>query len=129
LVGDLNMNPFDPGVASAHGLHAVMVRSKAAEATREILGEAYRMFYNPMWGCFGDRTAGPPGTFYLSSSKPLNHFWNIYDQVLLRPALADSLAGLDILDSCGGAPLLTRGGLPDRAAASDHLPVLFRLDL
>ncbi len=87
VVGDLNMNPFEHGVVSGHGFHGVMTQAKALEIERSVDGENSPFFYNPMWGCFGDRTPGPPGTFFRSASEPINYFWNIYDQVLIRPAL------------------------------------------
>lgn len=74
LVGDLNMNPFDDGVVSGHGLHAVMTRSKALEIERTIDGESRPFFYNPMWGYFGDKSPGPPGTYYYSATNPINYF-------------------------------------------------------
>jgi hypothetical protein len=60
LVGDLNMNPFHPGIAGSAALHGVMTRDLARREERIVLGRAYRFFYNPMWGFFGDRTTGPP---------------------------------------------------------------------
>jgi hypothetical protein len=128
LVGDFNMNPFDAGVVSAHALHAVMTKDVARRGSREVRGEEYPFFYNPMWGCFGDRTAGPPGSFYLGASKPVNYFWNVYDQVLLRPGLMDSLRELAVLDSDGVESLLTASGLPQTSSGSDHLPLFFQLD-
>jgi hypothetical protein len=129
LVGDFNMNPFDAGVVSAHALHAVMTRELAERSTREVKGIPYPFFYNPMWACFGDRTAGPPGSFYLGTSKPVNYFWNVYDQVLLRPGLVPSLREVRILDTDGVESLLSGSGLPDKSRASDHLPLLFQLEL
>jgi hypothetical protein len=129
VVGDMNMNPFEPGVVGANALHAVMTRDIARREERTVRGKSYKFFYNPMWGCFGDRTAGPAGTYYLPAAKPVNYFWNLYDQVLLRPSLMDKLADLRILDSDGGETLLTKNGLPDKSGGSDHLPILFRLDL
>jgi hypothetical protein len=121
------MNPFDPGVAGA--LHAVSSRAVARRGGHEIRGQWFPLFYNPMWGCFGDRTEGPPGSYYLHASKPLNYYWNLYDQVLLRPGLMDLLQEVRVLEDDGQTSLLTRHGLPDGSAGSDHLPVLFRLDL
>jgi exonuclease III len=128
LVGDLNMNPFDKGVVAAGGLHAVMTRSTARRGTRTVAARTYPFFYNPMWGFFGDRTEGPPGTHYFVG-KHVSYFWNIYDQVLLRPELMDSLVELKILDSDGCLSLLSADGFPNKTTGSDHLPVLFRLDL
>ncbi|HYT94005.1 MAG TPA: endonuclease/exonuclease/phosphatase family protein [Gemmataceae bacterium] len=129
LVGDFNMNPFDPGVVSAHALHGVMTVDVARRRSREVRMEEHPFFYNPMWGCFGDRTPGPPGSFYLGTSKPVNYFWNIYDQVLLRPGLVDALRDLAILDTDGSESLLTKAGLPQTSGGSDHLPLFFQLNL
>ncbi len=129
LVGDLNMNPFDAGVVGAQALHAVMTRQLARREEREVMGRAYRFFYNPMWGHFGDRTSGPAGTYYHHASNPGNLFWNMYDQVLLRPDLMDQLIELQILISDGQDDLVTKGGLPKKTDGSDHLPILFRMNL
>ena len=129
LVGDFNMNPFESGMIAAQHFHAVMTKQQARGEERTVQAERYRYFYNPMWGNFGDRTNGPAGTYYLSSSKPLQYFWNMYDQVLLRPALMDSLVELEILTQDGIESLVTSGGLPQKNGGSDHLPLLFRLNL
>lgn len=78
VVGDLNANPFEYPVASAGALHAVMSREliRRRGGEREVRGTAYRFLYNPMWGVFGDRTPGRPGTYYRSSSEAVNYFWN-----------------------------------------------------
>lgn len=128
LVGDLNANPFEAPVAAATGLHGVMTRSVARETVRQIRGQDYSMFYNPMWRVFGDHKPDPPGTYYRRSSNVVNYFWNVYDQVLLRPAVMDWLTDLRVLASDGIDSLLTPGGRPDATNGSDHLPLLFRLD-
>lgn len=128
LVGDLNMNPFEKGVVAAGGLHAVMHRAIAARP-RTVAAQEYPFFYNPMWGCFGDRTPGPAGTYYYRRATPVMYFWNIFDQVLLRPDLMHSLQDLKILESDGEASLLTEAGMPNTTVGSDHLPLLFRLEL
>ncbi len=125
LVGDLNMNPFDPGMVHAQGLNSVMTRNLAERKDRVVAGEPYRMFYNPMWGHFGDRTPGPPGTYYYQN----DYQWNVFDQVLLRPQLMHSLEELKILDSIGTVGIVTNAGRPQRSEASDHLPILFRLNI
>ena len=128
LIGDLNMNPFESGVAGAGGLHGVMTRAVAEREERTIQGKEYRMFYNPMWGHFGDRTLGPPGTYYRSAAEAVNYFWNTYDQLLIRPELIDRLSRLEVLISDGLESLLTTNQLPDKTNGSDHLPLFFRLE-
>lgn len=127
LVGDLNMNPFEPGVAGAQGLNAVMTRQLADVEARIVSQRSYPLLYNPMWGCFGDRTPGPPGTCFFSKAAAVNYGWNMFEQVLLRPALMHALDDLRILDSDGTVSFLTNDGRPRRTSISDHLPVLVRL--
>ncbi len=129
LVGDLNMNPFEHGLVGALALNAVMTRQVAQAGERQVSGRRYRFFYNPMWGLFGDRTPGPSGTFYRAGGDPQTYYWHMFDQVLLRPELMNSLKELRILDTDGEQPLLTPVGHPRTATASDHLPLLVRLDL
>lgn len=131
LVGDLNMNPFEDGVVSASGLHGVMTRNIAGKGKRIVQGREHFFFYNPMWGFLGDRPSGPPGTYYYSSSEQTEFFWNVFDQVLIRPDVLPFFDNKDImiLDSDGTTPLISSEGLPDAKSASDHLPVLFKLKL
>ena len=141
LVGDLNMNPFETGIVDAHGLNAVMTRKLASRGARTVDAVAYPFFYNPMWSCFGDSTHEthppgsqahePPGTCYYPASESKWYYWNMFDQVLLRPALLPYFRNQDlkILVSDGATSLLTKEGLPNRKLASDHLPLLFQLAL
>ncbi len=130
LVGDLNMNPFEEGVVGSRALHAVMTRSLTRTVQRLSSREGNPCFYNPMWHLFGDRGPGPSGSYYFpNTDDTMSHFWNIYDQVLLRPALMDSLRELAIIDMAGGQSLLTKQGRPKRSSLSDHLPIYFTLEL
>lgn len=128
---DLNMNPFEAGVVAANGLNATMVRSQALKRSRTVQDKEYTFFYNPMWGHFGDGERKPPGTYHNVSDEHVTYYWNIFDQVLIRPALVERLShdGVEIVTSAAGTSLLTRGGRPNKSAGSDHLPLLFRLDL
>src|SRR4051812_34060314 len=120
------MNPFEDGLTGAPALHAVMTRKLAERETRVVQGTAYRFFYNPMWGFFGDRTSGPPGTYYHRSPGVAELFWHLLDQILLRPALMGLLHDLAILDRIDGESLLTQpSGLPRDSVYSDHLPLAF----
>ena len=86
LVGDFNMDPFEKGIVSSKGLHAIMCKKIASEKSRIVQGEEYPFFYNPMWNFMGDETEGPVGTYYYRSAKHINYFWHTFDQVLLRPS-------------------------------------------
>jgi exonuclease III len=130
LVGDLNVNPFETGIVGSEGLHAVVTRKIATRGDRKVDGLQRAFFYNPMWRFFGERTTGPPGTYYYEKSgAPISYYWNIFDQVLLRPALAPKLIDVQVLHRSGTQSLLTADGVPDRDNGSDHLPILFTLDL
>jgi endonuclease/exonuclease/phosphatase (EEP) superfamily protein YafD len=131
VVGDFNMNPFEEGVVGAAGLHAVMSRKVAERKQRVVQGRAYPFFYNPMWGHLGDSSERPTGSYYYERAEHVNYFWNTFDQVLLRPQLMDRFRSdqLKILDRAGDISLRTADGRPDHKAASDHFPILFRLDL
>lgn len=129
LVGDLNMNPFEDGLVAASGLHAAVSRAVAERGARRLEGKDYRFFYNPMWNHFGDRGPSPPGTYYYDRSSETTFFWNMFDQVLVRP---DLLAQFDdesvkVLTRAGRLSLLGPNGRPDRRFASDHLPIVFSI--
>lgn len=131
LVGDLNMNPFEIGIVSAEGLHAVMTRQVARKRKRRIQGRDYPYFYNPMWGFFGDLAETSPGTYYYEKSEDVCYFWNIFDQVMIRPDLLPvwKQENLQILTNDGAKSLLTVNGAPKKQSVSDHLPILFSLDI
>jgi Endonuclease/Exonuclease/phosphatase family len=131
LVGDFNMNPFESGMVSAGGMHGIMDRRIVQRRSRIVQDRKYPFFYNPMWCRFGDGTAGPAGTFYHTRAEHKVYFWNMFDQVLVRPELLDRFAmdDLAIVDHTGERSLLTAAGLPDKHYGSDHLPVLFKLVL
>ena len=79
LFGDLNMNPYEPGITG--GLRAVMTRGLANKGKDPDTDRDTR-FYNPMWQHFGETSGTPSGTYYRAGADD-EHFWNIYDQVLL----------------------------------------------
>ena len=112
LVGDFNMNPFEHGVASSRGLNAVMTRAIAGRGSRIVDSKDHRFFYNPMWNHFGDSGPNPPGTYYYEGSP---HMWNMFDQVLVRPALLDRFVDgeLRVLDAVKGLKLINNRKVPD----------------
>jgi endonuclease/exonuclease/phosphatase family metal-dependent hydrolase len=129
LVGDLNMNPFEPGMVIVSGFHAAMTKQIAIRPARKWRRQKYRRFYNPMWGLFGDRTPGPAGTHYWKSSVPSNQHWHMFDQVLLRPSMIDRLRSIQILDHDGQERLLDGKDRATKDYLSDHLPILFDIDI
>ncbi len=132
IVGDFNLNPFEMGMLDAKSLNAESTQLKAQVGSRSIANVAYPFFYNPMWNFFGDATRGPAGTYHYSSSQPVRMAWNMFDQVLLRPELLPffRIEELEILTSDGQDSFLTnQSGVPGAKGGSDHLPIVFKLNL
>jgi exonuclease III len=131
LVGDMNMNPFESGMVSANGFHGVMARNVARKGSRMVQKNKYQFFYNPMWCKFGDNSDGPPGTYYYARGEHVEYFWHMFDQVLIRPDLLDRFRNEDlrILTKSGSLSLVKDSGIPDNNIASDHLPIVFSLDI
>jgi exonuclease III len=130
LVGDLNMNPFEEGIVGTEALHGVMTRAIAARGERRVQGRLPPMFYNPTWKHFGAGEEEPPGTYYSERYEGVCYFWNLFDQVLIRPTLIPFWRdrSFRILSKVGDDSLLNRRGVPDRQRYSDHLPIVFELD-
>jgi endonuclease/exonuclease/phosphatase family metal-dependent hydrolase len=130
LLGDLNVNPFETGMVGTGGLHSVMSRSVALKRTRTVQAREYDFFYNPMWSHFGDRGDSESGTYYYESAEHVVYFWNMFDQVLIRPELLDGFdsSTVRIVNSVSGTSLLRGDGRPDPTVGSDHLPILADLD-
>ena len=131
LVGDLNMNPFEVGMVKTTGLHSVMSQQVAQKGSRMVQGIDYKFFYNPMWNFLGDFAPYPAGTHYYQASEHIAYFWNMFDQVLVRPELLDVFSNEDlkIIDSIGEQSLLKDNDQPNDDLASDHLPIFFSLNL
>jgi hypothetical protein len=129
VLADLNVNPFEEGVVAAGGLHAVTTRAVASRGQRVVQGTSYPFFYNPMWHYFGDRHESAPGTYYYEKAESLNYYWNIFDQILLRPDVLHGFRndGVRVITQIDGQPLLDNSGKPDVEGASDHLPLLLTL--
>lgn len=125
LTGDFNMNPFEKGMMMSSAIHAFPTKSEASKVSRVIKDRTYNMFYNPMWSFLGDGNT-PQGTYHYTSSHHRTLFWNIFDQVLVRPSLIENISpeDINILTDIQGQTLLNRNGKPK---VSDHLPLFFRI--
>lgn len=113
VIGDFNMSPFEDGMVSANGLHAILDREIVKRVSRVVKDRQYPFFYNPMWGRLGDLTDGPSGTHRYSKAIEVDHFWHTYDQILLRPSLLEHFSpeNLSVIDLKG----------------SDHYPIFLNL--
>ena len=125
VVGDLNINPFDYACTGIRYFNAVPIFAEAKKNTRKSADEEFDMFYNPMWNFFGDFQK-PYGTCYSSKSSI---YWNVFDQVLLRPALRKRFVdtSLQILAGTEHQKFLNRIGHLNKSI-SDHLPIVFELE-
>jgi Endonuclease/Exonuclease/phosphatase family len=134
LVGDFNMNPFEEGMVDVNGFGATMTKDLARRLEKSEPNSRPR-FYNPMWGHFGDLTGGPPGTFYHPQNSRTNIYWHLPDQVLVRTGLIDAFIGPSLrvlykgLSRSGDVDFLRQGRKHWKVAVSDHLPILFTMDL
>lgn len=134
IVGDFNMNPFEDGLVSSCGLHNVNNKEIALTLKRNYQGKSYNFFYNPMWNFLGDSSKGKvQGSHFFNTYKPLNYYWNLYDQVMIRPNLITDFDEnkLDIISEIEEQPLLIKinGYTRIDKDISDHLPLYFTLKL
>ena len=123
VVGDFNMNPFEEGMISTLGFHAVRDKNIAFKKRRKVQGQYFKFFFNPMWE-FYSTVLTPPGTYYYYSSEHVCHFWNLFDQFIFRPELITKFNYSDfrILTKFKHHQL-TRGNGLISESYSDHLPI------
>ncbi len=127
IVGDFNMNPFETGMVGASAFHSIPCEKIACSGGRVIKGREHKFFYNPMWNLFGDRDKNP-GSYFFRSSEQTVYYWNIFDQVILRPDLVPMFEknSLKLLQEIDGFSLVNDSGIPN---LSDHLPIIFKFNL
>lgn len=126
MLGDFNMNPYDAVMNLATGFNAMMTRDCVGPGVREYRDTNYDLYYNPMWGLFGDNTAGPAGTIYDRSRQgPLG--WSMFDQVLFHHSTIGLYRDVQILTKSSRHSLSNASGRPDSDHASDHFPLLVTL--
>jgi hypothetical protein len=103
------------------------VYEETKRKTRVVAGNEFSMFYNPMWRFLGDEKQ-PYGTYYHNNGDPINTYWNLYDQVIIRPALRERFIdeNLKIITETQSKYLLDMNGHPDKEL-SDHLPIIFEI--
>ncbi len=130
VIGDFNMNPFEPGMVSANGLHALADLSllNNDKKGRTVNGVFYNYFYNPMWNHFGDNHP-PTGTYYHNTSTHISYHWHLFDQVLVRPSLQAYLQknSTKICTQISSTSLVASNGIPDNNLGIDHLPIVLKL--
>lgn len=127
IVGDFNENPYDDGCLSAERFHGIPTYKETERKQRTVSGEKFSMFYNPMWNLLGDFNS-PPGTYYYDSGNSRMTYWNMFDQVLIRPELRKRFVdtSLQIITTTQKDSLIDKGGHP-KNEISDHLPIVFEI--
>ncbi|MFD2571128.1 endonuclease/exonuclease/phosphatase family protein [Spirosoma soli] len=129
VLGDFNMNPFEPGMIKANGFHGTMSSEIAERGSRTVQKREYTYFYNPTWGLFGDLNKDVSGTYYYQRAEHVCYEWNVFDQILVRPSTINNFVkgSLEIIHSDSVTSLLTNRNVPNEDMYSDHLPLFFTL--
>ena len=127
IVGDFNINPYEDSCVNARYFHGIPIYEEAMKGYRTVEGKMFYMFYNPMWNFLGDFSE-PYGTYYCNTSETVNPYWNIFDQVIIRPALRARFVdnNLKIITKTSNVSLLDNKKHPD-TKISDHLPITFEI--
>lgn len=125
ILGDFNMNPFEKPMVMAAGFHALSCKRTAKMKKRRVKGKEYSTFYNPMWNNFGDNNI-VPGSYFYATSKQTSYFWNIFDQVIVRPEISDYIRNVKFINCIDNIKLINENGRPN-AKISDHLPLYFEV--
>lgn len=123
VVGDFNINPHEKGMLRADALNAVACKNIARKEYRVKYDKQYGFFYNPMWQFYTSSQGVGSGTYYSNPVDYPSIYWNIFDQVIVRPSLVDNLGEVCIVNSLSGRNLVTSG----RNRDADHLPIVFSL--
>ena len=130
VIGDFNMNPFEPGMIAANGLHAVPDLETAKRTnTRLVDGRTYKSFYNPMWNYLGDNSKDM-GEYFYRPSGPVSLEWHLLDQVLIRPVFTEwySNESVRIVTKINGINLKMDNNRPNKDDFSDHFPLVLKIN-
>lgn len=132
VCGDFNMDTYEDGMLLNNGFNAMMTENIAKLQTRRVMKQDYSMFYNPMWGLYGDvHGSTVAGTYYYRASFPIHQYWHMLDQVIMRPDVIPVFdkQALKIVAKGKTYSLLNNKGIIDQRNYSDHLPIKFKLNI
>jgi len=123
IIGDLNINPFDNACISASILHAIPFMNEVKNTTRMVQNREYQKFYNPTWKFYGNRSI-PYTSYYKNNSDMINFYWNVFDQVIIRPQMINAFCDdtFKIIYKTMNH-ILIQADKPDKINYSDHLPI------
>lgn len=131
VCGDFNMDVFQDGMLMHNGFNAMMTSHIALQGSRRVNKQDFNMFYNPMWGLYGDvHGREVAGTYFYRVYEPVVQYWHMYDQVIMRPSVIPYFdkQALKIVAKGINYNLLTGKGVID-IKYSDHLPIKFKLNI
>ena len=125
VIGDFNINPFETACIGAGYMHAIPFPEEVRRHARQVGGAEYAKFYNPTWKFLGNRAAPYSTYHYDNSGKVDNFYWNVFDQVLIKPSLIPAFdeSKLGIVTKTKNHVLVKENGKPDKEKYSDHLPL------
>lgn len=134
LIGDFNMNPYEQGMTDFFGIHSTMCRNTALKMMKKLGGEKKRHLFNPSWQAYasvGD-SVKPAGTLYYDGDPYASRtdYWNLLDQVVISPTLVSNSKEFSIITGINkGQYNLLKDLKPDSDKFSDHLPILYKIEL
>jgi hypothetical protein len=130
VFGDFNQNPFEQGFVNVQGYNAVMSRTIAEKPGRRFRNDCYPFFYNPSWSRFGDLTPGPPGSYYYSKGSVDEIFWNLFDQIIMRPSMIPKFrqSAMEYITGTRQIAISKKNGAPNSKHFSDHFPLYFEFN-
>ena len=127
VLGDFNVDPFEPACIAANTLHAIPFVEEVETLARVVSGIEYHKFYNPTWKLMGRKDI-PYATCYYNKSDIVNYYWHMFDQVIIRPQLIPAFQedSLTIIEKSTSHNLLMNKK-PNSKNYSDHLPLFYKL--
>ncbi len=127
MVGDFNINPFEEISVSSDSLFAIPYKEELKDTTAVRQGIVREKFFNPSWKFLSNQEA-PYASYYYNSSKSVNYYWNMFDQVIVRPQLinAFNMDSFSIITETKTCQLMLNGK-PNKNNFSDHLPIFFNI--
>lgn len=131
VCGDFNMDVYQDGMLMHNGFNAMMTSHIAQQGSRRVNKCDFNMFYNPMWGLYGDvHGRDVAGTYYYRAYEPVVQYWHMYDQVIMRPTVIPYFdkQALKIVAKGNSYNLLNRNGFINKLY-SDHLPIKFKFNI
>ena len=123
------MNPFEKGMTQVNSFNATMSHRIANNKVKQVNKRSYQFFYNPSWSLIGDLYSEPAGTLFYPKPGYNPYYWNLFDQVIIRPSLIPNFENSEykIVKEINTISLLNHLGRPNKKKYSDHLPIKFKL--